>query len=46
MSQASPCLPLDSTYMPQRDHCRPPCMVGANSLGLVSTVGTAVTNPA
>ena len=32
--------------MPQRDHWSPPCMVGANSLGLVLTVGTAVTLPA
>ena len=46
MSHFSPCLPLDSTYMPHFGHCRPPCMVGANSLGLVSGVGIAVTTPA
>src|SRR5260370_19783676 len=46
MSHFSPCLPFDSMYMPHLDQFRPPCMVGANSLGLVFGEGTAVTTPA
>src|SRR5262245_10101537 len=46
MLHFSPCLPLDSTYIPHLGHCRPPRIVGANSLGLAFGVGAAVTTPA
>src|SRR3984893_2003808 len=45
-SHFSPCLPWDSLYMPHFGQFRPPRVVGANSLGLVFGVGTAVTTPA